>query len=50
MVEVPTETRLCETCEKQIEAAKFRVHDAMCARNHFKCPKCEKNVPKCDKE
>lgn len=40
----------CGVCGKPIEEPKFRIHEATCARNNFKCPKCGEIVPKADKE
>ena len=44
------QVKVCPTCEKEIELNKFRLHEVMCARNHFKCPKCNKFVPKEEKD
>lgn len=35
--EEPVETKVCGTCEKPIELAKFRIHEIGCARNNYKC-------------
>jgi hypothetical protein len=44
------ETKKCPTCERQIEIAKFRMHDIGCARMNYKCRECGEVVPKSDKE
>ena len=40
----------CPLCENEIEIAKFRLHEVMCARNNYKCQKCGQVVLKADKE
>ena len=46
-----TEVRLkpCCVCGKDIEEPKLRIHEATCARNNFKCPKCEEVITKSEK-
>lgn len=41
---------MCPTCRKPIEIPKFRIHEATCARNNYKCPDCNEIVPKSEKE
>jgi predicted nucleic acid-binding Zn ribbon protein len=40
----------CTVCGKAIEEPKYRIHEATCARNNFKCPKCQEIVPKSEKD
>lgn len=40
----------CSVCGKEIEEPKFRIHEATCARNNYKCPKCKEIVAKSEKE
>ena len=40
----------CGVCQKPVEAAKHRLHEATCARMNYKCPKCGEVVPKSDRE
>jgi transcription initiation factor IIE alpha subunit len=40
----------CGVCGKPIEEPKFRIHEATCARNNFKCPKCAEIIPKSEKD
>ena len=44
------ETRLCGMCQKQIDVAKFRLHESACARMNYKCPKCGEIVLKAERE
>ena len=44
------QTKKCGLCEKEIEIAKFRIHDAMCSRINYKCLKCGFIVQKADRE
>ena len=44
------ETKKCATCERQIEASKFRMHEIGCARNNYKCKECGEIVAKAEKE
>jgi DNA-directed RNA polymerase subunit RPC12/RpoP len=44
------ETKLCSTCDKQIEVPRFRMHEMGCARQNFKCATCGQCVAKADKE
>ena len=44
------DVKTCPICDKSIEAAKFRLHEASCARNNYKCDKCGEMVNKGDKE
>jgi len=37
---VETASKKCDVCEKDIDVAKFRLHEAQCARNNYKCTKC----------
>jgi len=37
-------------CQKDIESAKFRLHEVACARMNYKCAKCGEIVPKADRE
>lgn len=48
-MEPSEETKLCPTCDKQIEVSKFRIHDIQCARMNFRCH-CGMAVAKADKE
>lgn len=48
MVEV--ETKKCPTCERDIEASKFRMHEIGCARMNYKCKECGEVVAKADRE
>lgn len=34
------ESKACSLCQKQIELAKFKLHDVMCHRMNFKCQTC----------
>jgi len=43
-------TKKCSICLRDIELSKFRLHEAQCARNNYKCPKCGMVVPKVDRE
>lgn len=43
-------TKPCSVCGKQIELSKYRIHEATCARNNYRCEKCGEIVPKADKE
>jgi uncharacterized protein with PIN domain len=42
--------KVCPTCNKDIDADKFRLHEVSCARNNFLCPKCKEVVLKADRE
>jgi hypothetical protein len=44
------QSKVCNTCNKAIEIAKYRIHEATCARNNYKCPMCSEIVPKSEKE
>ena len=44
------ELRSCPTCEQEISAGKFRLHEVQCARNNFKCQECGEIVAKADRE
>ena len=44
------ETKTCGVCQKEIDKAKFRLHEVACARNNYKCDKCGEVVPKADRE
>ena len=44
------ETKVCPTCEKDIEVGKFRMHEMGCARNNYKCRECGEVVAKSDRE
>ena len=48
--EAAPDTKLCGMCQKSIEVAKFRLHEAACARNNYKCAKCGEIVSKADRE
>ena len=50
MVEPSIEERLCKTCNKNIDIAKFRLHEVACARNNSKCAKCGQIVAKVDRD
>lgn len=43
------DTKTCQICSKPIELAKFRLHDAQCTRNNYKCEMCNEAVPKTDR-
>ena len=43
-------TKICSVCGKDIETAKYRIHEASCARNNYKCPQCNEVVAKAEKE
>jgi len=43
------ETKLCPTCDKDIEVSKFRIHDIQCGRMNYRCH-CGMAVSKEDKE
>ena len=47
---VQEETKKCGTCERQIEASKFRMHEIGCARNNYKCKECGEIVAKAERE
>ena len=47
---VPVATKKCGTCEKEIDATKFRIHEIGCARSNYKCKKCGEIVAKAEKE
>jgi hypothetical protein len=49
-MEEPQPTKLCTTCEKQIEVSKFRIHETQCARQNYKCKVCGDIVLKDDRE
>ena len=40
----------CTVCGKDIEEPKYRIHEATCARNNYKCPKCKEIVSKSEKD
>eukprot|EP00347_Sterkiella_histriomuscorum_P023509 403334376 len=40
----------CSICGKDIEEPKYRIHEATCARNNYRCPQCGEVVPKGDKD
>jgi transcription initiation factor IIE alpha subunit len=42
--------KLCTICGKGIEEPKFRIHEATCARNNYKCPKCGEVLSKSEKD
>ena len=44
------ETKECPLCKKQIEIAKFRLHEVACARQNYICKKCGEVVAKADRE
>lgn len=44
------QTKKCGTCEKEIDAAKFRIHEIGCARSNYKCTTCGEIVAKVEKE
>lgn len=48
--EGPVETKRCPLCEKDIELAKFRMHEIGCARANYKCAECGMCVPKAERE
>ena len=48
--EGPVETKRCPLCEKDIELAKFRMHDIGCSRANYKCKECNMCVPKAERE
>ena len=51
MAEAETiETKKCSTCERDIEASKFRMHEIGCARMNYKCKECGEVVAKADRE
>ena len=50
MVEATGETKKCSTCERDIEAAKIRMHEMGCARMNYKCRECGEVVAKSEKE
>lgn len=41
--------KYCSLCEKMIEASKFRIHEVMCSRMNYRCPKCNMLVLKAEK-
>lgn len=43
-------TKPCSVCGKHIEEPKFRIHEATCARNNYKCQKCGEIIPKAEKD
>lgn len=45
-----TEVKLCQTCDKEIDAAKFRMHEVQCARINTRCKKCNQIVLKSELE
>ena len=47
---VIADTKQCPMCQKDIESAKFRLHEVACARMNYKCSKCGEIVPKADRE
>lgn len=51
-VQMQTDIKLktCGNCGKDIEEPKFRMHEATCARNNYKCTQCGEVVPKADRE
>lgn len=49
MEQAPT-TKPCTVCGKDIESAKYRIHEATCARNNYKCAQCNEVVAKGEKE
>lgn len=44
------ETKKCGTCEKMIDATKFRIHEIGCARSNYKCATCGEIVAKQEKD
>ena len=46
----PVETKMCATCERPIELAKFRMHEIGCARSNYKCTICGDIVAKSERE
>ena len=46
----PIQTKKCGTCEKDIDATKFRIHEIGCARSNYKCPTCGEIVAKSERE
>ncbi len=40
---------LCGTCNKPIEAVKFRMHELQCAKLNYKCEQCGDVVEKTEK-
>ncbi|CDW91546.1 UNKNOWN [Stylonychia lemnae] len=46
----PANFKACSICGKDIEEPKYRIHEATCARNNFKCQDCGEIVPKADKD
>lgn len=44
------ETKKCTTCEREIDASKYRMHEIGCARMNYKCRECGEVVAKADKE
>ena len=40
----------CTLCEKDIEQSKYRLHEAACARNNYKCQKCGEAVLKAERD
>ena len=46
----PVETKMCVTCERPIELAKFRMHEIGCARSNYKCTICGDIVAKSERE
>lgn len=43
-------TKKCGLCSKEIELAKFRIHEVMCARLNYVCKKCGEVVLKSERE
>lgn len=43
-------TKACSNCKKLIEVSKIRLHEVTCARNTYKCPKCDDVVAKSMKD
>ena len=44
------ELKKCSLCNKDIEAPKYRLHEATCSRNNFKCNICNEAFPKVERE
>ena len=49
-VNTKADTKVCSICSKDIEVAKYRIHEATCQRNSYKCKECGEVVSKADKE
>lgn len=48
-LEQKADQKLCSLCLKMIDISKFRIHEVMCNRMNYRCPKCNMLVPKAEK-